>query len=329
MKVLLETKYGIQIHHEIIYGDRIGYEDNQYAYFTILMANSEVIYMEQVALVYYLKEQGFTQIAVPIKNRDGNFITYFEEKEYMVVAVNPSLINPMTEHGEILANFHNSSMAYHYEPKSISSYGLWKTLWIDKLMLYETHLSEAIKQKPNPFNDALRDILPYLIGISENAIQYIDESATDQRYTVIDKPIIGFRRYRDQLMAPIIWPQTFVYDHPARDLAEFIRGRFLNPNPDALAEVQKFIADYLKIRPLTIFSWRLIYARLIYPAHIFDAIAELQQTASNDIETATREVADIYKQQARYEYRLSRFFELMKLDASRNDIPELDWLKKG
>src|SRR5690625_2214043 len=175
-----------------------------------------------------------------------------------------------SSHGELLADFHQKHTAYGYEPENISSYGQWKQLWINKLMLFEKQIVQEAKLKTNSnYYRLLMDILPYIIGISENAIQYMQETMEDGRYHERSEGTIAFRRYHHNLLEPIIWPHDLVYDHPTRAIAAFIRATLLSSSGQSEAAVISFMNAYQSIRPLSIFSWRILYARLIFPIPIF------------------------------------------------------------
>ncbi|MFP3360225.1 hypothetical protein R0K17_23205, partial [Planococcus sp. SIMBA_143] len=74
----------------------------------------------------------------------------------------------------------------------------------------------------------------------------------------------------NNLQKSVIWLDDFVFDHPVRDLAEYTRGMLLSDAPSE--EIVQFLHDYQSERPLSIFSWRLLYARLLYPVHFFDHV---------------------------------------------------------
>src|SRR5699024_2456921 len=88
-------------------------------------------------------------------------------------------------------------------------------------------VQEAKSKTNSNYYRLLMDILPYIIGISENAIQYMQETTEDGRYHEGDQGTIAFQRYHHNLLEPIIWPHDLVYDHPTRDIAEFIRATLL------------------------------------------------------------------------------------------------------
>ncbi len=319
---LLHTYYELPVDETIILDGKEGYKHEEYFYFIINVNNKEVIHMEQAALAYYLIENNFTHTAFPIQNKYGEWFTTEQGKSYMVLQVQ----QPMQEHrlspGTSLAFFHQVGENYDYEPKTISSYGQWKNLWIEKLTLFETNLEQEAKKHPTKYYQLIMDILPYVIGISENAIQYLQESEKDNRFHRADQGTISFRRYHHQLEKPIIWVDEFVYDHPTRDIAEYIRMALLKS--DSGDEPVQFLNDYNRIRPLSVFSWRLLYARLVFPIHLFD----LMQSGflTDDFEYLYRQMTDLLDKQTDYERKLGNFFQMGGVKHEKLNIPVIEWL---
>src|SRR5699024_7041486 len=103
-----------------------------------------------------------------------------------------------------LAAFHAIGSTYPFEPKKISSYGKWKELWINKLTVYETKAAQEAKKHPSAYYENVMNMLPYMIGMSENAIQYVQESEQDNRFHEHDQGTICFHRYTGQLLQPAL-----------------------------------------------------------------------------------------------------------------------------
>ncbi|MBP2257315.1 spore coat protein YutH [Virgibacillus campisalis] len=323
MEEMLNRDYAVYIRDKITINGKLGFIDNAYTYFIISSENKEMIHMEQAALAYFLVEKGLYHTAKPIQNMDGNWFTTYQNKSYMVVQVQSPQTNYIESHGHSLANFHLMNAAYHYEPQNISSYGQWKNLWIHKLTIFENRIIHEAKRKHTCYYRLLMDILPYIIGMSENAIQYIQETTEDYRYDEGDQGTITFQRYDDHLLKPVIWVNDLMYDHPTRDLAEYIRTKlFLN---QANKELRSFMDDYQSLRPLSIFSWRLLYGRLIFPITFYDLIEESFFTEKND-QTYFTKMENLIEKQSIYEQNLSSFFIEMGLQHEALHIPVLHWL---
>ncbi|OZU88853.1 hypothetical protein CIL03_09715 [Virgibacillus indicus] len=319
---MIRTYYAIQTEEKVMLDGRDGYKQDEYVYFTISADNKEIIHMEQAALAYYLMENRYSQLAVPIPNIHGDWITKNQGSDYMVFQLRHNHSENPYSSGASLGNFHQVGSAYSYEPKSISSYGQWKQLWINKLSFFENHIEEDSRKNPSSYYRLLMDVLPYIIGISENGIQYLQESNYDHRFHEADQGTIAFRRYSDQLSRPVIWAEDLFYDHPVRDIAEVIR--FMMLNNKETQEIGLFINEYQSVRPLSVFSWRLLYARLIFPIHFFDLME--RGIKREDPEQSYIELQSMLEKQNIYEKKLKRFFETVNMDHEALQIPVLHWL---
>ncbi|WP_077327753.1 hypothetical protein [Virgibacillus siamensis] len=323
MKELLTDFYGIQAHEKIIMNGREGFKQDNFLYFTISADYKEMIHMEQAAAAYFLVENHYTKIAYPIQNVSGEWFTRYRNDHFFVVKAPFAETGHSLSEGKALAELHMGGLDYPYEPQEISSYGQWKQLWIDKLTAFENKIVMDVNENPTPWSKLLSDALPYVVGISENAIQYMQESEGEKRFGDVDQGTMGLRRYAGNLADGFVWTNELVYDHPARDLAEYIRHRLLQVN-DPVKKIRDFLNDYQEERQLSVFSWRMIYARLIFPIHLFDAMERGFAKGGND--GSVLELEELLDRQQDYERRLGKFFDEAGVDCERLEIPVLHWL---
>ncbi|WP_067725718.1 protein kinase family protein [Oceanobacillus damuensis] len=318
LEEMLNIHYRIHVEEKLFFGTKEGYRQGDTFYFTISGRNRETILMEQAALSYYLSENSVEGIAMPIRNANGEWWTAFADDSWMVLHL-PTMNRQHNEPiGIHLAKLHQTGSKFSYEPKSISSYGKWKDLWIEKLTAFEDVIEKEARKKPSDYYRTLMDFLPYLIGTSENAIQYLQESERERRILASDQGTTTFIRFGQSPEQSIIWTDQLVYDHPARDIAEYIRYSFLkNDSPE---KIIGFLNDYQTISPLSVFGWRLVYARLLFPVHLYDFIAE-GFTNPNE-----KELKRLISLQADYEKQLGSFYRTVGVDAESWEIPVLHWL---
>ncbi|WP_164668256.1 hypothetical protein [Virgibacillus doumboii] len=323
MKDLLSAYYGIYADGSTIWNGMEALKQGNYLYFTISAEHKEIIHMEQAALAYYLYENNCPQVAIPVPNSQGDWFTDYLNKTYCVLRLKNTSSDTGLAQGETLAQFHQLGSRFNYEPQEISSYGQWKQLWIEKLTAFEKQIEVEAAEYPNSYYRLLMDVLPYVIGISENAIQYMQESEHESRFHQVDQGTIAFRRYGGNMRDSVIWTTDLVYDHPARDLAEHIRHKLLlRDNP--MQEIREFLDAYQQVRQLSVFSWRLLYARLMYPIHLFDIIERGFSEKEHD--KLYQELADKLEMQTIYEKRLSLLFEYAGVDSEGLQIPVLHWI---
>lgn len=318
---MLLTYYEIQTEDKRQINGKEGYKQSEYIYFIIPAENRETLYMEQAALAYYLTENQYDQTTVPIQNIHGDWFTSYQDRTYMVIRANQYSRESEVSPGETLAHFHQTGSRYPFEPQHVSSYGQWKQLWIHKLTQFEHSMEEEARRNPSPFNLMVMDSLPYMIGISENAIQFLQESEKDYRFHESDEGTIAFSRYINQLHQPFIWTHDLVYDHPVRDVAEAIR--YSITHNDRKENIHQFLDDYQSVRPLSVFGWRLLYARLLFPIHFFDAV---YAPTSKDDEKRYTYFEKLIHHQDKYEKILRSFFADAGLEREELNIPALHWL---
>lgn len=324
MKSLLANYYSLQVNESITMNGNSGYKNNEYSYFIIRAHNNKAIQMEQIVLAHYLYEVGYQQVALPIQNKEGEWVTPYSDNHYIVVQVKSMMNSSVNKLGVSLAQFHDLTTAYPYEPESISSYGQWKGLWIDKLTQMETNIEATAKERSSNYFRMMMDLLPYLIGISENAIQYMQETEQEQRFDLGDQATITFFRFDKNTIDSVIWPSEIFYDHPVRDIAEYIRKVLLNNDDKVVDQAMSFIDDYQEVRLLSPFSFRLLYARLLFPVHIFDPIAT--HFIKDDKENNKLGIENVIINQPIYEQNLRRLFDEIERNNNHLHIPMLHWL---
>ncbi|MDC3412362.1 spore coat protein YutH [Aquibacillus sp. 3ASR75-11] len=301
-----------------------GYRIKNHIYFIIPTAYSEEVHYEQKAIADFLHNQGMIHVATPIFSHSGYIVTQYDQKTYVVLEaqIKESLDSSLSN-GCKLAMFHNAAKRYPYEPKHLSSYGKWRTLWANKLAFYEEMYVNKTTTKASPFHRLFVDTFPYMIGLTENALQYLQETELDTRYNETDRGTINFIRYNQQLDQQIIFPQDLVYDHPARDIAEYIRFLLLQEIEDPFQQIQNFLQEYGKQSQMSIFCWRLIYGRLLFPTHLFDELEKGFQ--SHNLEYSYKQFKEILKKQTIYEKYIKSFFGEIGMDAASLQIPIIDW----
>ncbi|MFD1413476.1 hypothetical protein [Oceanobacillus jeddahense] len=319
MSEMLRSQYAIQVEGKQFIEEREAYQKEHYYYFTIPAGNKEMILMEQATLAYFLKENGLYNVAYPIRNINGEWFTNHANDLWMVLVLEDysQTLNHETA-GKMLGDIHRIGSMFQYEPKTISSYGLWKKLWEEKLTFFEEELTRQAKEEgTSKYLSEVMDILPYIVGISENAIQYLRESEKEQRILQTDQSTVAFARWSTS-EKKIIWADELVYDHPTRDIAEYIRHAFLQNKSDG--EINQFLNDYQNYQPLSVFAWRLIFARLFFPIHLYDFLESGFQYPN------FQALEQLLKHQEVYERRLARFYETVGVDVSDWRIPMISWL---
>ncbi|WP_053218767.1 protein kinase family protein [Virgibacillus senegalensis] len=299
-----------------------GYRQQNNCFFIIPKSANDNRYFEQKVIGEYFWQNGYAHFAVPIANKQGDLVTEYGGKSYIVLHCSLADDREYSDHGADLATFHQMGIDYPYQPVEAVAYGHWKQLWISKLALFDSIYQQQHNERPvSRFQRLFIDTYPYVSGCTENALQYLQETESEQRFNEGDGGTFTFQRYSGQMKNHPIWPDEIVYDHAARDIAEHLRLLFLRPN--AHPEVERFLSGYQSIRSLSIFSWRLIYARLLLPVHLFGYIET--GISSSDPEITYRGYVELLESQPEYEQKMRNFFDDLGLDAKALHIPVLDW----
>lgn len=300
-----------------------GYQTVDHYYFIVPTYLHEGVHLEQGWCADYLINKGYLRIAKPIQNQQEQLITIENDQSYIVLKARKTRKNN-EKHAIQLAQFHQTGALYPYTPNHISTYGVWQSLWEERLAMFEAYYQKQIEIRPvSRYLRLFIDTFPYVIGLTENAIQYLQETNQDYRFDNVDQGCITFQKYKNQLDQDIVFSDQFVYDHPTRDLAEYIRPYLLTSETNSKLKIRMFLNAYEKKQTLSVFSWRLLFARLICPIHIFDFIEQAMDVT--DKEETYLAYRDLLEKQLSYEAQLNNFFSLVGIDPNYNQIPYLEW----
>ncbi|SHM92530.1 hypothetical protein [Gracilibacillus kekensis] len=290
--------------------------DQSYYYFVVPTNVSERYALELYTIAVHLHQQGFPQITCPIPSVHNQFVTMIGKEKFMLCYAKKS-----TDKNK-LSSFHKAGFQYPYQPDSITNYGNWKELWITKIDQYEAIYQQLYHERPASIY--IRDFInlfPYIVGIAENAIQYMNHVEQETQFHQHDQPTITFGRFVDQLSEPFIWCNQLVYDHPVRDIAEKIRPFMMNNNGLSSEECRSFLQEYASDLPLSIFGWKLLYARLLFPIHLLDFMDLVRHSSEQKLT-----INQIIENQANYEENLRTFFYQLGIDERQINNLQLDWL---
>ncbi|SNZ05841.1 spore coat protein YutH [Terribacillus aidingensis] len=300
----------------VSYRNYHAYQTMERLYVIIPARTEQDSYYELAAITAYMQENGFPRIAQPMITTEGQIITVYENTPYLVVEMPPPYPVRLGAHGAELAAFHELGAACPFAPDTLSSYGKWSELWTARLAQGEKLYAEIYQKRPLTHGERFFiDTFPYVIGRSELAIQYVNESNGEFRFTEADQATTVFMKYQSELKETYVLPHQIIYDHPARDLAEYVRIAF---GKEEEGDIKEFLPAYMQARPLSVFGMRLLYGRLIMPLHIFNQMEQgLTGTAGAAYET-------LIMQQHTYEQRLAGLFQYMQVDTRSLEIPVLE-----
>ncbi len=233
--------------------------------------------------------------------------------------------------GSELSLFHKRGAFFPEEIDKLSRIGEWKSLWEKRLDQLERFWQSQVMNHPSDvFDQLFIESFPYYLGIAENAIQYVVDTEIDDTPQLSDSATICQERF-----TPLLWQQTnrlkipidWVYDHPTRDIAEWMRSIITEKKKDSERLIVQFISEYERNYSLSSFGWRLLFARLLFPLQYFETVESYYQTDNEEYKSVYRDrLEDILHDMNRSEQFMKHFYEFFRLPVNKLGIRKLDWL---
>ena len=230
------------------------YVDNELYYFSIYnrdVRDIEGIYKFNLELLS--KNILVNEI---INNRTGMILTYVNQVPYILTKINVNINKPIRL-SEI--SYLSSTMISY--PKELMRSN-WANLWISKIDYLEYHHEQNYQKYPllsNSFN--------YFVGLSENAISYLNQTLKKlaperSDIGVISHDVISV----DDTVYSLYDAQNIIIDHKARDLAEYIKVSFFKDNYSIFDELD----EYFKYHYFSFYGMQLVIARVLWPSFYFE-----------------------------------------------------------
>lgn len=286
---------------------------------------------ERQQMSEHLKMQGDRYVSTFVMAKHGSYVSEVDEQAFVLLE-NDGLQPKRTERlGRHLGIFHARGRSINETISACSRIGQWKNLWETRIDQLEKLWSEKVQAHPNnEFEQLFIDTFPYYMALGENAVQYLVDTEIDDSPEAIDSGTICYERFHQNTWSGEEWaknPFDWVFDHGTRDIAEWVRDHYFRHVHTHQRGVTEFLREYQSIERLSSFSVRLLYARLLFPVHYFETVAEFFSTAK---ESRSRELEDtlasFIKTSQYYERFLKNFYNLAEIPIKQMQIPELDWL---
>lgn len=279
----------------------------------------------------HLAKNGDQLVSRFIPTNEQKFLVTYKEQDYIVVHNYLFRPNHKRNIGRQLAIFHERGQYLPTQVVKLNRLGEWKNYWVKRLEQIEQVWSQMVRSPSgDPFDMMFIDSYPYYMGLCENAIQYYTDTLIDEIPGQFDQGTVCHQYFADGLWKgkfPIRNPFDWVFDHPARDLAEWVRDCYFRQPTSYTNDLQTFIQEYTSIRPLSRFGWRLLYARLLCPLHYIQCVEEYFLTNSEGKKKELEErLSRILRDASQYEYFLGNFYEIAR--GTDEDLPIVKWLKR-
>ncbi len=326
------THYGLSVENEVKAGSVHLFKSGMQSFLYYAATGDEREMDEQYYMAHHLNEQGEPGVWLPIMNREQSILTAGPDQKPYIVCMLGSVLPDIYEPGKALAIFHYRGRTIQTRMDQSSRMGKWKQMWETRIDQLEKVWRDKLLSKPqNDFEKLFIDSYPYYAGLTENAIQYLVDTELDDDPELMDGGTICHTRY-----TPETWgkntvgkvPKDWVFDHGARDIAEYVRMCFLDQPNTYHQGVIRFLRQYQSIAPFSTFTAKMTYARLLLPIHYFETIETYYFIRSEGEKAKLEERLGQYtKQSSLYERMLHEWYEMAGIPKgnSRMSVPE--WIQ--
>ncbi|MFD3448802.1 spore coat putative kinase YutH [Microbacteriaceae bacterium 4G12] len=290
--------------------------------------------VEMKLLSDYMVTQGDPTVAAFVPTVQGYYVSEIQNTKYCMLKGSRQAERQLqaVSAGKELAMFHMRGKFYPDEITELNRIGEWKSLWEKRLDQLEKFWQSKVANHPTtPFEQMFIDSFPYYLGLAENAIQYVVDTELDDEPQLTDAATICQQRF-----TPLTWSQTkrvkipteWIYDHPSRDLAEWIRNMHAEGGDKMEENIMQFLYEYESNSPLSSFGWRLLFARLLFPLHYFETVEGYFLTGNEDIKQSYQDQLETIISEAKnFERFLGGFFQMIRLPVQKLGIRGIDWMQ--
>ncbi|AGK55479.1 spore coat putative kinase YutH [Bacillus sp. 1NLA3E] len=334
IQLWLERNYGIKADEEIKIGNYSACRRGDQLYFLIRPVNKDTDELSELqTIALHLSQNGDSSVPLFFPAKNGELLSQWENDKACVLVSKSVERRKITKLGRKLGKFHKRGRSLQYPIKKISRLGQWKELWEKRLDQMENVWNGKLFQFPeNEFERMFLESFPYYMGLAENAIQYLVDTELDETPTEIDHGTICHERFSSSTWGDSILtknPFEWVLDHGSRDLAEWTRERYFYNTQTYEPDLKGFFADYQSTTKLSPFSWRLLYARMLFPLHYFESVEGYYLTQSEQTRNSLEDqMLKLLNQSGEYEQFLRNFYHVIEAPIRTRNIPEVEWLKR-
>lgn len=332
MKDEIYQQYGIQPREIMPIGKYDGFWIRNKIYLVLPVNEMEEERLAEIKNISdFLMNEGEMSVAEFVPTMQGYYVSELKNQQCILMRCNRRGTREQESEGTSLSLFHGRGKQYTEEIKYINQIGQWKKMWEQRLEQLEKFWQSKVMNRPHDeFDTMFIESFPYYLGVTENAIQYLVDTELDDEPTNFDGATICHRKYSAKYMRNhqrIRIPFDWIYDHPTRDLAEWIRNEWVENQHSVEESTLKFLRDYEQIMPLSTFAWRLLYSRLLFPLHYFEVVEGYYQSKDmhrrNDrqknLETMLNGIDE-------YQDFLKNFYGMIRLPVEQLMIRRLEWL---
>ena len=300
MKNMIEYYYDIKI-------DTIRTKDE---YYTFNIKNKNYIfkpyYHNTLTAEAHLRLNNILYNNIPINNiipnKYNSPITIIDNNQYILLEDknNYKISLPL------ISNISNTQIPNTEFIKNLER-NSWEILWSNKIDYYEIQISENKKKFP-----LIRETIDYFIGMAENAISYLVNTKIETTPSIIDKKVLS----HNSIYQSLFDASNIIFDHKARDLAEYIKYSFWSNNKNIFFELN----EYFNYNKYSEYGIRVLFSRILYPSFYFELYDQIINSKKSE-----KELNKIINKINEYEYYLYNIYIYLR---KYYNIPEISWLKK-
>jgi len=239
-----------------------------------------------------------------ILNKENNYLTKIRDKTYILLEMSTSL----EEEYNIIDIINLSNKLIVQSKNSILYRNIWNELWSKKIDYIEYQVKEMGREK-----DIILNSINYYIGLTENAIYYVNETNKNYKITINEKITLQHKRINfPNLYYDYFNPLNYIIDIEVRDVATYFQSLFFNKSNELEIELN----SYFNLKRLSTYGYQLLYARLLYPSYYFDVYEQIMNNQERE-----EKLIPIIEQSSNYElflkdiyYRINNITPIMKID---------------
>lgn len=305
MENIINYYYNITIENIIKQNDNLYFSSNGNKYCFRIFSNNINLIKDIYNLNNYLS--AIILIDKIILNKDNEILTEYNNNLYILTLINnKTSIESLIYSNKVLPTISNLSNIKVPETKALERNN-WEILWGNMIDYYEMQIGQNEKKYP-----LIRESLDYYIGMAENAISYLVNTKKEVKKENSDNMVLAHNNLNHSLFDPL----NIIFDHKARDLAEYIKLSFFNNNKDIFKELD----EYFFYNRYSLYGIRVLYARVLYPSYYFKLYDKILRGENEEKELTT--IISRINEYEDYLYNLSLYLN------KYYDIPSVDWLKK-
>ena len=203
-----------------------------------------------------------------IRNKLNKVLTIYENNNYILLRCNINC-DKVVSIEDIIYMLNESKISY--DKNNILNRMNWSKLWELKIDYFEYQMTHIIKKYP-----ILYSIIDYYIGLGENAIQYFNTVALNNRGN-IEISICHKRINSNSTLFDLYNPLNLIIDYKVRDISEYIKSSFFNNNNINNTMDKIFSRYYFDKLNLSI-----MISRLLFPSYFFDMFEDIVYNNANE-----------------------------------------------